>query len=89
MSAPKPSAALTALKRIEGQVRGVARMIEEDRYCMDVVAQIAAARAALSRVEADLLRAHIGHCVRAAMTSGDDAGREKVVDELVKAFGKR
>lgn len=80
---------LSALKRIEGQVRGIAKMIDEDRYCIDIVTQIAAARAALARVEADLLRGHIGHCVHKAMKSGDQAERSRVVDELVTVFGRR
>ncbi len=79
----------SALKRIEGQVRGISKMVEEDRYCIDIVTQIAAARAALSRVEADLLRGHIGHCVHRAMKSGDVTEQRKVVDELLKVFGKR
>lgn len=87
--APKPPSSLAALKRIEGQVRGIAAMIEADRYCMDIVTQISAARAALSRVEADLLRNHIGHCVRTAMKSGDETERSRITDELVAAFGKR
>ncbi|BCW89813.1 Copper-sensing transcriptional repressor CsoR [Alphaproteobacteria bacterium SO-S41] len=80
---------LSALKRIEGQVRGIAGMVEADRYCIDIVTQIAAARAALSRVEADLLRGHIGHCVHRAMKSGDTAEQAKVVEELVGAFNRR
>ena len=80
---------LSALKRIEGQVRGIAGMVEADRYCIDIVTQIAAARAALSRVEADLLRGHIGHCVHQAMKSGDTAEQAKVVEELVGAFNRR
>ena len=80
---------LSALKRIEGQVRGIAGMVEADRYCIDIVTQIAAARAALSRVEADLLRGHIGHCVHRAMKSGDSAEQAKVVEELVGAFNRR
>lgn len=87
--APKTPTTLSALKRVEGQVRGIAKMVEEDRYCMDIVTQIAAARAALSRVEADLLRNHIGHCVQRAMKSGDAAERSRIADELVAAFGKR
>lgn len=89
MSGHKPASSLSALKRIEGQVRGVAKMVEEDRYCMDIVTQIAAARAALSRVEADLLRNHIGHCVQRAMKSGDTAERARITEELVQAFGRR
>jgi DNA-binding FrmR family transcriptional regulator len=89
MSGHKAASSLASLKRIEGQVRGIAKMVEEDRYCMDVVTQIAAARAALSRVEADLLRNHIGHCVQHAMKSGDAVERTRMTEELVKAFGRR
>jgi len=78
--------ALTALKRVEGQVRGVAKMVAEDRYCIDVVTQIEAIRAALARVESDLLRRHLGHCVHRAMTSPDTAERERVIEELVAVF---
>lgn len=81
--------ALAALRRIEGQVKGISKMVEADRYCIDIVTQIAAARAALGRVEADLLRGHIGHCVHKAMKSGDAAERAKVLDELVTVFGRR
>jgi DNA-binding FrmR family transcriptional regulator len=80
---------LAALKRIEGQVRGVARMVEEDRYCIDVVTQIEAVRAALARVEADLLRQHLGHCVVKAMKSSSDAERDKVIEELVGVFRRQ
>ena len=78
--------ALTALKRAEGQVRGVAKMVEDDRYCIDVVTQIEAVRAALAKVEADLLRQHLQHCVHEALTSRDSARREKVIEELVGVF---
>lgn len=77
---------LAALKRIEGQVRGVAKMIEEERYCIDVVTQIEAARAALARVEADLLRQHLGHCVVKAMSSSSATERDNVIEELVAVF---
>jgi len=89
MSGHKPVSSLAALKRVEGQVRGIAKMVEDDRYCMDIVTQIAAARAALSRVEADLLRSHIGHCVQRAMKSGDATERTRMTEELVQAFGRR
>ena len=77
---------LNALKRVEGQVRGVAKMIEDDRYCIDVVTQIEAIRAALARVESDLLRQHLGHCVHRAMASPDVGERERVIDELLGVF---
>jgi len=78
--------ALTSLKRAEGQVRGVAKMVEEDRYCIDVVAQIEAARAALAKVEADLLRQHLQHCLVEAIRSKDGAARDRMVEELVGVF---
>lgn len=86
MNANSQKKALTALKRAEGQVRGVAKMVEEDRYCIDIVTQIEAVRAALAKVEADLLRQHLQHCVHEAMTSRDTAQREKVIAELVGVF---
>jgi CsoR family transcriptional regulator, copper-sensing transcriptional repressor len=78
--------ALKNLNRVEGQIRGVAKMIEEDRYCIDVVTQIEAARAALARIESDLLRQHLGHCVHRAMNSKNASEQEKVIEELVGVF---
>jgi DNA-binding FrmR family transcriptional regulator len=77
---------LKSLNRVEGQVRGIGKMVEDDRYCIDIVTQIAAARAALSRIEADLLRQHLGHCVHRAMTSNDPTDRDRVIEELVGVF---
>ncbi len=82
-------AVLKRLKRIEGQVRGLARMVEEDRYCIDVVTQISAARAALARVESDLLRRRLHHCVHKAMTSRNSAEQERGIDELVDMFRRQ
>ena len=78
--------ALAGLKRIEGRVRGISRMVEEGRYCIDVVTQIEAARAALARVETDLLRGHLGHCVATAMKAPDPAEQQRVIEELIKVF---
>ena len=78
--------AVTALKRIEGQVRGVGAMLVEDRYCIDIVTQIEAIRAALARVESDLLRQHLNHCVQEAFGSKDMKQRERVIEELVGVF---
>jgi len=86
MEAEVTKKSLTALRRVEGQVRGVSRMVEEDRYCIDVVTQIEAIRAALARVEADLLRQHLSHCVHEAFSSKDVRVRDKVIDELVDVF---
>jgi CsoR family transcriptional regulator, copper-sensing transcriptional repressor len=77
---------LKNLNRVEGQVRGIAQMVEEDRYCIDVVTQIEAARAALARIESDLLRQHLGHCVHRAMNSKNASEQEKVIEELVGVF---
>lgn len=78
--------ALKNLNRVEGQIRGIAKMVESDRYCIDVVTQIEAARAALARIESDLLRQHLGHCVHRAMNSKNEAEQQKVIEELVSVF---
>jgi DNA-binding FrmR family transcriptional regulator len=74
---------LKRLGRIEGQVRGLARMIGEDRYCIDVVTQISAVRAALRRVEEEILREHVSHCVEHAIVSGNKAEQRRKVSELM------
>lgn len=79
---------LKSLNRIEGQVRGLARMVEEDRYCIDIITQIAAARAALARVEEQLLREHVQHCVRQAMTSGNKVEQERKIEELMAVVSR-
>ena len=76
------------LKRIEGQIRGLATMVEEDRYCIDVVTQIAAARAALRRVEEEVLRDHVAHCVEHAISSGDKADQRRKITELMDVIGR-
>ena len=76
---------LTRLRRIEGQVRGVQGMVAEDRYCIDVLTQIAAAQAALDKVALGLLDAHAHHCVTAAR---DADQREEKTDELMAAVGR-
>ena len=74
---------LKRLSRIEGQVRGLARMVEEDRYCIDVVTQISAVTAALRRVEEEVLRDHVAHCVEHAIESGDAKEQRRKVAELM------
>jgi DNA-binding FrmR family transcriptional regulator len=76
---------LARLARIEGQVRGVARMVREDRYCIDVLTQISAARAALDRVALGLLDDHVGHCVMGAETAREREVRRR---ELMDAVGR-
>jgi CsoR family transcriptional regulator, copper-sensing transcriptional repressor len=76
------------LSRIEGQVRGLARMLDEDRYCIDVVTQIAAVRAALARVEEEVLRDHVAHCVEHAIKSGNAAEQRRKVAELMEVLAR-
>lgn len=78
------SARLKSLNRIEGQVRGIARMIEEERYCIDIVTQISAVRAALRRVEEEVLQEHIAHCVEHAIQSGDANDQREKIAELME-----
>ena len=81
-------ACLKRLQRIEGQVRGLTRMVDEDRYCIDVVTQISAARAALRRVEEEILRDHVAHCVEHAIASGDKADQREKIAELMEVIGR-
>jgi CsoR family transcriptional regulator, copper-sensing transcriptional repressor len=76
------------LKRIEGQVGGVLRMVEDDRYCVDVLTQINAVRAALHKVEEEILRDHVSHCVADAFVSGDLVEQRHKVEELVETIGR-
>lgn len=69
---------LKRLRRIEGQVRGISRMVEEDTYCIDVLTQIAAATKALQAVSLGLIEDHMSHCVLAAAQSSDEEGRAKI-----------
>jgi CsoR family transcriptional regulator, copper-sensing transcriptional repressor len=82
------TAVLKGLGRIEGQVRGLARMVEADRYCIDIVTQISAVRAALRRVEQEVLRDHVGHCVEHAIASGDHHEQRQKVAELIEVFSR-
>jgi DNA-binding FrmR family transcriptional regulator len=81
-------ASLRRLNRIEGQVRGLSRMVEEDRYCIDIITQIAAVRAALRRVEEEILRDHVAHCVDDAITSGNRAEQRRKIAELMDVIGR-
>ena len=80
---------LKRLNRIEGQVRGIARMIEEERYCIDILTQIRAAHAALQRVEHEILKDHMAHCVEHAIASGDTADRRAKLVELMDLLDRR
>jgi DNA-binding FrmR family transcriptional regulator len=82
------SSCLKRLSRIEGQVRGLARMVDEDRYCIDIVTQLSAVRAALRRVEEEVLRDHVAHCVEHAISSGDADEQRRKVAELMAVFAR-
>jgi DNA-binding FrmR family transcriptional regulator len=76
------------LKRVAGQISGIQRMVDEDRYCIDVLLQISAARAALAKVSQILLESHIHSCVSDAFESDDPSHREEKVEELIRVFEK-
>jgi DNA-binding FrmR family transcriptional regulator len=80
------AAVLKRLSRIEGQVGGLFRMVEEDRYCIDVVTQISAVRAALRRAEEEILRDHVSHCVEHAIASGNKTEQRKKISEIIDAL---
>ncbi|RTL71813.1 MAG: transcriptional regulator [Hyphomicrobiales bacterium] len=82
------TSSLKRLSRIEGQVRGLSRMVEEDRYCIDIVTQVAAVRAALRRFEEEILREHIAHCVEHAIVSGDADEQRRKVAELMDVLSR-
>jgi DNA-binding FrmR family transcriptional regulator len=82
------AACLKRLSRIEGQIRGLTGMVKDDRYCIDVVTQIAAARAALKRVEELVLKDHVAHCVEHAIASGDRSEQRRKVAELMEVLGR-
>jgi DNA-binding FrmR family transcriptional regulator len=79
---------ITRLSRIQGQVGGIARMIEDDRYCIDILTQIQAIKAALRKVEEELLKSHSDHCVALAIKSGNVKDARAKFAELVELFGK-
>lgn len=76
------------LNRIEGQVRGLARMVDEDRYCIDIVTQVAAVRAALRRLEEEILRDHVAHCVEHAISSGNKTDQRRKIEELMAVVSR-
>lgn len=84
---PNKQALLVRLNRIEGQVRGVAKMLEEDRYCIDVLTQIAALRSALDAVALRLLEDHTKGCVSKAMCHGDDSAIDELLT-VIKQFAR-
>jgi CsoR family transcriptional regulator, copper-sensing transcriptional repressor len=76
------------LQRIEGQVRGLSRMVDEDRYCIDIVTQISAVRSALRRAEEEILKDHVAHCVEHAIASGNKTDQRNKIVELMEVIGR-
>ena len=76
------------LRRIEGQVRGVAAMLAEGRYCIDIITQLSAVRAALRKVEEEVLRDHVAHCVEHAIAHGDADEQRRKIAEIVEVMGR-
>ncbi|MGB5779729.1 MAG: metal-sensitive transcriptional regulator [Allopontixanthobacter sediminis] len=77
------------LRRIEGQVRGVAQMIDDGRYCIDVLTQIQAIKSALAKVESEVLKDHAASCVAAAIASGDEAEQRTKFNELIELLERQ
>ena len=88
MKRENKSSLLNRLSRVEGQVRGIARMVEEGRYCIDVLTQLQAVRAALARVESEMLKDHLNHCIEGAIVSGDATEQRKKAGELIELLGR-
>ena len=86
MQADTKTAVMKRLSRVEGQVRGLSRMVEDDRYCIDVIKQIQAAQTALSRVSENILDSHLHTCVTTAMRGDDPDDRERVLNEITEVF---
>jgi CsoR family transcriptional regulator, copper-sensing transcriptional repressor len=84
----RKQAKIARLNRIAGQARGLARMVAEDRACIDILHQIQAVKAALGRAEGEVLRDHAAHCVADAIAAGDAAEQRRKLDELVELFDR-
>ena len=84
MDKPVDAKLLNRLSRIEGQVRGISKMVAEGRYCVDVLTQLQAVRAALSRVETTMLQDHLGHCIEGAITGGNVNEQRAKAAELIQ-----
>jgi len=88
MTSQKKQQLLTRLRRIEGQVRGIQRMVENDRYCIDVLTQTASIVSALKSVEDQLMEQHLNTCVTEAITSSDTIQQQEKMDEVMTVISK-
>ncbi len=85
---PNHGDTVVSLKRIEGQVRGLQKMIEERKYCVDILTQIQSVKGAISRVERDILQRHIENCVVSAIRGKSQAEKQQKLDEIMKLLKK-
>jgi len=88
MRSEAKTSVLKRLNKIEGQVRGLSRMVEDDRYCIDIVTQISAVRAALRKAEEEILADHVAHCVEHAIASGNKSEQRRKVAELMNVLSR-
>ncbi len=79
---------IVRMRKIEGQARGIAKMMEDDRYCIDILQQFSAMEAALRSTKMKVLEIHTNHCVEEALTTGNKADQREKIAELVNLFGK-
>lgn len=88
---PQPAAhdrEIKRLNRVSGQVEGVKKMIEEHRYCPEILSQLRAIRSAVKGIETEILRRHLSSCVTSAIQNGDKASRDRSIDEVARLFSK-
>lgn len=88
MNPEQKKQAVTRLKRIEGQIRGLQKMVDEDRYCIDILTQTASVVSALKGVEDLVMEQHLQTCVADAMTSDDELGKQQKIDEVMTVLSK-
>lgn len=85
---PDHKSQLARLNKIEGQIKGIRKMVEDRRYCIDIVSQIKAVSGALEQIQMGVLETHIHHCVKKSLESKDDTHLEEQVTEIIKVLGK-
>ena len=88
MEKEKKTRLINRLSRIEGQVRGIARMIEDERYCIDILTQLQAVRSALGRVETEMVKDHLGQCIESALGGTDAAVQQAKAGELIQLLAR-
>lgn len=86
---PKYKDQIPSLNRIEGQIKGIKKMIEDRRYCVDILTQLKAVKAAVHKVEQSVLKSHMQHCLMHAVESNNESDIQKKIDELMSLLSKR